>query len=191
MRPILDSASSAEPSAWETYAPLLDDALLRLRAKDRDALTLRYLKGLPLHDVGALLGISEEAARKRVDRALQHLHARIAVKAALPWASALTAAIAALPMHAAPAGLADSITRGAAAKSALASAISHAGAKWMAWAQLKNDWCGGGGRCYLRGRFRGVSRRRLLPSPRRRHLSRCRRFPGVRASARRYCRESR
>ena len=51
----------------------LEPAMAELDARDRDALVLRFLGDRGLRDVGAELGISEEAARKRVDRALERL----------------------------------------------------------------------------------------------------------------------
>lgn len=51
----------------------LDDALLALPAKDRDALILRFFEGKEFKSLGATLGLSEEAARKRVTRALDRL----------------------------------------------------------------------------------------------------------------------
>jgi RNA polymerase sigma factor (sigma-70 family) len=54
-------------------ARVLDDALAGLSATDRDAVALRYLEGHSLTDVGRSLGISEEAARKRVARGVERL----------------------------------------------------------------------------------------------------------------------
>ena len=52
---------------------MLDDALAKLRERDRQAVALRYLQGRPLREVGQVLGVSEEAARKRVDRCVEKL----------------------------------------------------------------------------------------------------------------------
>lgn len=52
---------------------MLDAGLLRLRADDRQALVLRFLREQPLRQVGEALGLSEDAARKRVDRGLDKL----------------------------------------------------------------------------------------------------------------------
>jgi hypothetical protein len=52
---------------------LLDEALSRLKAADRQALVLRYLKEQPLSDVAEKLGVSQDAARKRVDRGIEKL----------------------------------------------------------------------------------------------------------------------
>jgi RNA polymerase sigma factor (sigma-70 family) len=52
---------------------MLDEGLGQLSDADREALVLRYLQEQPLRDVGQSLGVSEEAARKRVDRGLARL----------------------------------------------------------------------------------------------------------------------
>ena len=51
----------------------LDAALARLRDVDRQAVALRYLQDRSLEDISRALGISEEAARKRIDRAILKL----------------------------------------------------------------------------------------------------------------------
>lgn len=61
------------PPQWQALAPILDQAMANLGHDDRDALLLRFFKGLSLREVGAAIGTTEEAARKRVDRALQKL----------------------------------------------------------------------------------------------------------------------
>jgi RNA polymerase sigma-70 factor (ECF subfamily) len=48
-------------------------ALGALPERDREVLVLRYLEELPAQEVGAVLGISEGAAKKRALRALQRL----------------------------------------------------------------------------------------------------------------------
>ncbi len=86
-------------SLWSRVAPLLDEALLRLRESDRTALLLRFFENKPLAAVGAALGVPEDAARKRVDRALARLQARLRQRGAF-------ASLAVLPTlldsHAAP-----------------------------------------------------------------------------------------
>ena len=56
----------AESTAWEDVAPLLDTALTGLGRREREAVLLKYIEGKSNQDVAALIGISEEAARKRV-----------------------------------------------------------------------------------------------------------------------------
>jgi RNA polymerase sigma factor (sigma-70 family) len=62
-----------EQSALRALLPLLDEALLSLREKDRAVLLLRFFEGRSLRDLGASLGLSEDAAQKRVATALQNL----------------------------------------------------------------------------------------------------------------------
>jgi RNA polymerase sigma factor (sigma-70 family) len=111
-----------EQSALRALVPLLDEALLSLREKERTALLLRYYESQSLRDVGATLGVSEDAARKRVGAALDSLSSffqRHGFKTATTAAAAaalqhtataapatLAAAIAQTAMQAVPAGFA-------------------------------------------------------------------------------------
>jgi RNA polymerase sigma factor (sigma-70 family) len=62
-----------DQTALRALLPLLDEALLLLREKDRTALLLRYYERQSLRDLGAALGIGEDAAQKRVAVALERL----------------------------------------------------------------------------------------------------------------------
>src|SRR5688572_30600394 len=62
-----------EQPAFHALVPLLDEALLSLREKDRTALLLRFYESHSLRDVGASLGVGEDAAQKRVQGALEKL----------------------------------------------------------------------------------------------------------------------
>ena len=65
--------SSLEEPTAEDLAPLLDDALSHLNDVDRSAVVVRFLQGRSFAEVGAATGTSEEAARKRVGRAVEKL----------------------------------------------------------------------------------------------------------------------
>ncbi|MEI7940611.1 MAG: sigma factor-like helix-turn-helix DNA-binding protein, partial [Verrucomicrobiota bacterium] len=108
---------------WEQVAPYLDESLNQLNPADRDALVLRFLKQQDLRAVGAALGISNDAAQNRVDRALEKLHALLKHRGATLSAAALGTALATEAVTAAPAGLAGSV-----AAIALASAAAAGGA---------------------------------------------------------------
>lgn len=58
---------------WEAVSPLLDGALAKLGGRDRDAVLLKYIEGKSHREVGAAIGVSEEAARKRIARSLSRL----------------------------------------------------------------------------------------------------------------------
>ena len=60
---------SSDPH-WNRLSPELDEAVARLGETDRNALLLRFAEGRNHREVGAALGLSEEAAKKRVNRAL-------------------------------------------------------------------------------------------------------------------------
>ena len=96
---------------WELVAPYLDESLNELDPKDRDALVLRYLRKQNLRAVGATLSISEDAAQKRVDRALEKLHVLLKQRGATLTVAALGTALATQAVTAAPAGLAASIAK--------------------------------------------------------------------------------
>ncbi len=62
-----------EQPALRALVPLLDDALLSLREQDRAALLLRFYERQSLREVGGALGVSEDAAQKRVASALEQV----------------------------------------------------------------------------------------------------------------------
>jgi RNA polymerase sigma factor (sigma-70 family) len=95
---------------WERLGPVLDEAMSRLGAKDRDAVLLRYFERKELRAVGDALGTSEEAARKRVSRALERLRRYLTARGVTLSAAALAAALTGSAVQAAPAGLAGTIS---------------------------------------------------------------------------------
>src|SRR5580700_6583517 len=64
---IMNELSSSTPDAsWEQIAPELDAALGELSEPDRDALLLRYFERKSAREMAHILGLSDEAAQKRV-----------------------------------------------------------------------------------------------------------------------------
>lgn len=92
---------------------LLDEAMGKLLPLDRDAVVLRFFQGLDLRGVGSVLGLSEEAARKRVTRALQKLRTALQQRGLATSVGALSLALSTLTTEAAPAGIAASLTASA------------------------------------------------------------------------------
>jgi RNA polymerase sigma factor (sigma-70 family) len=114
--PPLDGGSTPRDDASRAHdlLPHLDEALAALPAPDREAVVLRFLRGLSLRDTGAALGTSEEAARKRVTRALEKLsnifrRRGLTTTSTLLATSLLPHAVTSAP--AAPAGLTTSLTQ--------------------------------------------------------------------------------
>lgn len=126
---------------WTRIAPVLDDALAKLGARDRDAIVLRFFENKSLREVGAALGASEDAAKMRVNRALEKLRKMFARRGATFSAAAIAGAISTNSVHAAPAGLAKMIsavamTKGAAASGSTLTLVKGA-LKIMAWTKAK------------------------------------------------------
>lgn len=69
-------------TAWQRMEPLLDDVLGQLRTEDRDAILLHYMEGRSMREVGAALGVTEGAAKKRVSRAIEKMRTLLARRGA-------------------------------------------------------------------------------------------------------------
>jgi RNA polymerase sigma factor (sigma-70 family) len=103
--------SNSEPAPdWDRIRPVLDEAMDDLKDEDRDALLLRYFKNHDFRDVGRALGVSDDAAQKRVSRAVEQLREFFAKRGVTVGASGLVVVIAANAVQAAPAGLAVAIS---------------------------------------------------------------------------------
>ena len=59
--------------SWPQYEGELDGALASLRETDRKAVLLRFYEHKSFDEIAAILGTAEEAARKRVSRAVEKL----------------------------------------------------------------------------------------------------------------------
>ncbi|HEY5041858.1 MAG TPA: sigma-70 family RNA polymerase sigma factor, partial [Verrucomicrobiae bacterium] len=128
-------------AAWRQMAPLLEEAMLRLGQTDRDALVLRFFEGRSLNEVGAALGASEDAAKKRVNRALEKLRKFFTKRGVTLSSAAIAGTISANSVQAAPVALAKSVTAVAIAKGAAASGstltLIKGALKIMAWTKAK------------------------------------------------------
>jgi len=116
MQSVLDESGTG---IWPRIAPLLDTAVADLHEKDRQAIVFRFYEGRNLREVGLALGASEEAAEKRVSRALEKLRDFFHHRGITMPAAALAAAISEHSIQAAPAGLAASVAAGVVQGSAL------------------------------------------------------------------------
>src|SRR5947207_2559105 len=105
-------STGTEPD-WDQLSPALDDAMSRLTDKDRDAVLLRYFERKDLRAVSGALGLSEEAARKRVARALERLRRYLTGRGVTLSATALSTALTGSAVQSAPAALAGTISAAA------------------------------------------------------------------------------
>ena len=108
---IMNELLSGTPEAtWEDIAPQLDAALGALNEADRDALLLRYFERKSAQEMAGILGISDEAAQKRVNRAVERLRDYFSKRNVTIGTSTLAIVLSANAVQAAPAGLAATVT---------------------------------------------------------------------------------
>lgn len=108
-------------AAWDEIAPHLDAALSELPDADRDAVLLRYFENKSAKDMAIALGISAEAAQKRVNRGVEKLREKLAKRGLTAGTAGLAGAISVNAVQAAPVGLAATIST-----AALSGAVSTA-----------------------------------------------------------------
>ncbi|MDB5174715.1 MAG: hypothetical protein JWN51_3488 [Phycisphaerales bacterium] len=65
--------NQTDTPAWEQIAPELDEAMAQLKPRARDAVLLRYFQGKSVRETAEALGITEDAAKRRLSRALEQL----------------------------------------------------------------------------------------------------------------------
>jgi RNA polymerase sigma factor (sigma-70 family) len=98
-----------EAADWTQIGPHLDEAVQSLDETDRAAIVLRYFENKSLREVGETLGASEDAAQKRVSRALDRLRDYFVKNNIAVPAGGLAVVISANAIHAAPVGLSSTI----------------------------------------------------------------------------------
>jgi RNA polymerase sigma factor (sigma-70 family) len=130
-----------ESDVWTQIAPLLDVAMAGLNENDRHAVVLRFFYGKSMKEVGAALGGSEDAAKMRLNRAVEKLRGFFTKRGVVLSAAVLTTAISANSVQAAPTVLAQTATAVAFAKGATASGstltLVKGALKVMAWTKAK------------------------------------------------------
>ena len=99
---LLDSGPELD---WTRLRPALDAVMHELNEADREAILLRFFENRRLAEIGERFGLSEDAARKRVDRALDKLREHFTQRGITATAAALSVVIAANAVQAAPVGL--------------------------------------------------------------------------------------
>src|SRR5215510_2265160 len=120
----MNSINQQTGAEFASVAPLLDDAINQLGAEDRTAILARFFEQRDFRAVGEALGSTEEAARKRVNRALEKLHLLLKQRGVTLSVAALGSVLATEAVTAAPAGLAAGVAASAVAGAAVSNATS-------------------------------------------------------------------
>jgi RNA polymerase sigma factor (sigma-70 family) len=134
-------ATASEADSWREIDPVLNDALATLKSGDREIILLRFFHELSFGETGEALGISEDAAKMRVGRAVEKLRrymAKVGVAVPAAWLAGLLAENAAQAMPAIgaasiAAGSAAVVAGGAGSVAIMEGAIK---AMWMAKVKL-------------------------------------------------------
>ncbi|HWX22060.1 MAG TPA: sigma-70 family RNA polymerase sigma factor [Candidatus Binatia bacterium] len=125
------------PPDWSQVSLVIEDALHELSDKDRHAILLRFFQNKTLHEVGSGLNLTENAARMRVERALDKLRGELARRGITTAASALAIVISANAVQSAPAGFAAAISTAAIAGSTVQTSTLIAATKTIAMTTLQ------------------------------------------------------
>jgi RNA polymerase sigma factor (sigma-70 family) len=128
--------SPASDIDWENIRPVLDKVMHKLKESDRDVILMRYFENRQLADIGEKLGLSEDAARKRVERALEKLRAFLSKSGVT--ATALAAALSANAVQVAPVGLATTLASASLAGTAAGAGVTFTFVKLITMTKLQS-----------------------------------------------------
>jgi RNA polymerase sigma factor (sigma-70 family) len=107
---VMNKSLAAESDAnWENIAAHLDAGLGELDEADRDALLLRYFERKSAREMAEVLGTTEDAAQKRVSRAVERLREFFSKRNVTIGAGGLAVLISANAVQSAPIGLGAAI----------------------------------------------------------------------------------
>jgi RNA polymerase sigma factor (sigma-70 family) len=140
----------ASDAGWRELAQLLDDGMAQLDEHDRVAVVARFFQNKTFREVGQDLGASEDAAQKRVGRALEQLRQFFLARGVTVTTASLGATLVANAVQPAPAALVATLTAsGIGAGTALSGVAAGARGKatWLtklglAGAFIASGWLG-------------------------------------------------
>lgn len=138
----LESTMKPSPSVWSELEPLLDDLLETLNETDRAALLLRYFENKSLREVGETLGTSDDAAQKRVTRAIQQLRTLFARRGIAIGATGLVTELSAHALQTAPAALSASVSAATAAATVVALSTGTNATQIIVMSTFQKSLCG-------------------------------------------------
>jgi RNA polymerase sigma factor (sigma-70 family) len=126
---------------WTQLSPHLEAAMSKLAERDRALLVLRFYENKSGPEAAALLGIREDAAHKRVTRAIEKLRKVFAQRGVTLSGAAIAGVVSANSIQAAPVALVKTISAVAIAKGTAATTstltLVKGALKIMAWTKAK------------------------------------------------------
>jgi RNA polymerase sigma factor (sigma-70 family) len=133
----MNELSDDSESSLRQVAPILDEAITQLASEDRMAILLRFFEQRDFRSVGEALGSNEDAARMRVNRALEKLQVLLKHRGVTLSVTALGAVLTTEAVTAAPVGLAAAISGMALASTVAGTGTTLTLLKVMANTKLK------------------------------------------------------
>ena len=133
----MQTVSSESDLGWKQIAPMVDAALNRLAETDRAVILLRFFEKKTAADIAAALGLSEEAAQKRVSRALDRLRGLLAGQGTAISTTTIATLITANAIVAAPINLSTSVAAAALAGGTAGGGITITTLKLIIMSKLK------------------------------------------------------
>ena len=130
----------ATEAAWQQLAPHLDGAVAALSEGDRTAILLRFYEKKPMQEIGSRLGISEDAAKKRVGRAVEKIRTSLIQRGVTLGGGVLATVLAANTVQAASVTLAANVIGAVTASASASAVLPHLAREtlraWQ-WAKIK------------------------------------------------------
>lgn len=133
----MEPQTTETEAQWKQIAPLLDGAINQLPERDRVVIFLRFFGTKSAREIAAALRVSEEAAQKRVTRAVDRLRQIFARDGVTLSAVALATIFASNASAAVPPGLSLSVTAGALAGGTAVTGFSISTFKLILMSKLK------------------------------------------------------
>lgn len=109
---------------WERLKPVVDDVLHGLNEGDREAVLMRFFHDRPFAEIGASFGITADAARFRIDRALARMGKALSQRGIASTSTALALVLGSQAHVAPPAGLASAVALAAFGENAATAGLS-------------------------------------------------------------------
>jgi RNA polymerase sigma factor (sigma-70 family) len=120
----------------DELSSLLDEGIARLRKSDRNAIFLKFFEKKSHREIAGAMGISEEAAAKRVSRAIEKLRDYFRRRGIAVTSAAIGSTLAVEATHSAPQGLAATVESSSSGSTA-AVALSKGAMILMTTAKIK------------------------------------------------------
>lgn len=102
---IINELHATPEPGWDQLRPIIDQAMDELSEHEREAVLLRFFENLSLAEIGTKFSLSSDAARMRIDRALDKLRGALAKRGVASTSVVLAEIFASQSGAAAPSGL--------------------------------------------------------------------------------------